>query len=322
METVQQGNLISIIIPIYNTEQYLSECIESILCQTYENLEIILIDDGSTDSSGKIADEYACKDSRIKVIHKKNEGVSEARNCGINCSSGEWIAFVDSDDTVPEYYFEYLVTLAIDNDAEIAMGISNSMDEYGNIAYSKSIECSVKVFNRQDAISHLIEADLFGCGINKLYRKHLFDEVRFNQQYRINEDYLVNYACFSKAERILYSNCRMYNYRVRKESESRRRFDERMLDGVAINKTVMDDAKRHGKKIYLLALSRYAGVLLSCYKGSVKYLPKPIHKELYKKMGKLLFPAMMCKYLSLREKLQLLAAVLVPSLFKVIILRI
>ena len=322
MDTVQRGNLISVIIPIYNTEQYLSECIESILCQTYKNLEIILINDGSTDSSGKIADVYACKDSRIKVIHKKNEGVSEARNCGINCSSGEWIAFVDSDDTVPEYYFEYLLTKAIKNNADIAMGISNSMDEYGNIACSKPVECSVEVFDRNDAIYHLIKADLFGCGINKLYRKHVFDGVRFNEQYRINEDYLVNYSCFSIAERILYSNRRMYNYRERKGSASRMQFDEKMLDGVAINQIVLNDAKRYGKEIYRLALSRYAGVLLSCYKGSVKHLPKPIHKELYKKMGKLLFPAIMCKYLSLREKLQLLAAVLVPSLFKVIILRI
>ena len=94
------SELISVIVPIYNVELYLKRCIDSILCQTYENLEIILIDDGSTDESGKICDEYQTMDKRIKVIHTKNRGAANARNCGINLAKGEYIGFVDSDDYI------------------------------------------------------------------------------------------------------------------------------------------------------------------------------------------------------------------------------
>ena len=101
-------DLISVIVPVYNVEKYLNKCIDSIINQTYKNLEIILVDDGSQDSSGKICDEYTKKDNRIKVIHKENGGVSSARNIGLNNATGEWIAFIDADDWVDE---EYLQTL-------------------------------------------------------------------------------------------------------------------------------------------------------------------------------------------------------------------
>ena len=93
-------DLISVIVPVYNVEKYLNKCLDSIISQTYTNLEIILIDDGSTDNCGKICDEYASKDKRIKVIHKENAGVSSARNYGIQCATGDWIMFVDSDDWI------------------------------------------------------------------------------------------------------------------------------------------------------------------------------------------------------------------------------
>ena len=113
-------DLISIIIPVYNVEQYLSRCIDSVINQTYKNLEIILIDDGSTDDSGEICDEYALKDNRIKVMHKQNGGVSSARNEGLDISKGNYIGFIDSDDFIEKDMYEFLYDLLTKNNCDIS----------------------------------------------------------------------------------------------------------------------------------------------------------------------------------------------------------
>lgn len=115
-----EEKLISIIVPVYNVEKYLKECIDSVISQTYKNLEIILVDDGSTDKSGEICDEYSKKDSRIKVIHKENGGLSDARNVALDIAKGEYIGFVDSDDYVEKDMFETLYKLAEEHNTEIS----------------------------------------------------------------------------------------------------------------------------------------------------------------------------------------------------------
>jgi glycosyltransferase involved in cell wall biosynthesis len=110
---------ISVIIPIYNVEKYLSVCLESVINQTYQNLEIILVDDGSTDACPKICDDYATKDNRIKLIHKKNGGLSDARNIGVKHATGDLISFVDSDDVLSLYFYEKLINILEENDADI-----------------------------------------------------------------------------------------------------------------------------------------------------------------------------------------------------------
>ena len=114
-------DLISVIIPIYNVEQYLKECLESVINQTYRNLEIILVDDGSKDKSGKICDEYKNKDERIKVVHKENGGLSDARNAGMKIATGKYIQFIDSDDFIDKDMIETLYNLIIENEADISM---------------------------------------------------------------------------------------------------------------------------------------------------------------------------------------------------------
>ncbi len=115
-----EDKLISIIIPVYNVERYLRECIDSIIAQTYKNLEIILVDDGSSDKSGEICDEYSKKDSRIKVIHKKNGGLSDARNVALDIAKGDYIGFIDSDDYIEKDMFQILYNLAEEYNAEIS----------------------------------------------------------------------------------------------------------------------------------------------------------------------------------------------------------
>ena len=114
------AELISVIVPVYKVEKFLARCLDSIISQTYENMEIILVDDGSPDSCGSICDEYAQRDARFRVLHKENGGLSDARNCGVEIASGAYIAFIDSDDYIAPNYVEYLYRLLVDNDADIS----------------------------------------------------------------------------------------------------------------------------------------------------------------------------------------------------------
>ena len=130
-------DLISVIIPVYNVEKYITKTIESVLIQTYTNFELILVDDGSQDNSGQICDIYSAKDQRVRVIHKKNGGVSSARNVGIDLSSGKYIAFIDGDDFVSEYYLETLHNMLVTNNVDMAVQVYYNM-------YTTGKEKSVK----------------------------------------------------------------------------------------------------------------------------------------------------------------------------------
>lgn len=310
-------DLISVIIPVYNTEKYLGDCIESLMSQTHQRLEILIIDDGSIDSSGIIADEYSKIDPRVKVEHIPNGGVSIARNKGIDLSTGEWIAFVDSDDTIASDYFETLLCIAVYNKADIAMGISNVMEEDGYIHRKTNDNVCVQRFDQKEAIMHLLKADLFGCGINKIYKKRIWNDIRFDSKINVNEDLLINYFCFCKAETVAYTNKHIYNYRNRLESTSRKGTNKYMLDSVKVNYIIQMDAKEksENKTIYEVAFARYVGVLVSSYRGAVD----PIKKELYQKIRYNLKEALLCKMISITKKLEILFLVLFPKLYKRII---
>ena len=148
------NELISIVVPVYNVEKYLGTCVESILKQTYSNIEVILVDDGSTDCSGKMCDHYMGQDERIKVIHKKNGGLSDARNKGIIQAEGEYITFIDSDDVVSSDYVEYLYNILEENDGDIA--ICNPVHCYPNEKIVFEQETFKRVYKAEDAIVEML----------------------------------------------------------------------------------------------------------------------------------------------------------------------
>ena len=312
-------NKISVIVPIYNTEKYLVDCLESLINQSYTNIEIILVDDGSNDKSGTIADEYSQIDDRITVLHIKNGGVSNARNVGIGNATGNWISFVDSDDTVVPEYFECLIDLAIRNDADIAMGISNTMSEDGTIHECPHIDVIETVFDKKEAIMHLIKSDLFCPGINKLYRKRLWEKVSFSTEYRINEDYLANYLCFRASTCFVYTNRKMYNYRVRMNSASRSGYNIKMVDSVYINDFIQKDCLNMDRSIYRAAFARYIGVLISQYKGAIKYLDTEIQEDLRKRVCECFINSIMSFEVRIIEKIEILIIILFPSVLKRIV---
>lgn len=255
--------VISVIVPIYNTDEYLGECLDSIVNQSYSHLEILLIDDGSTDNSGKTADAYASRDSRIKVFHKPNGGVSSARNLGIDHATGDYIAFVDSDDAICENYFESLISNAEKYNADICFCISQIM---GHPAEAHK-QVDDYLFSGDEGVSHLLRADLFGCALNKMYRTHLLANYRAPESIAINEDLLMNYFLFSRADRILFFNDTLYLYRHREGSASRSGFSKKQLDTIKVNQMIVQDIT--DSELKKLAQSRYFHVLSSGHKGTL-----------------------------------------------------
>lgn len=200
------SDLISIIVPVYKVEKYLRRCVQSIICQTYSNIEIILVDDGSPDRCGEICDEYASKDERIKVIHQKNKGVSAARNAGLDVAKGEYIAFVDSDDYVEKEYIDVLYNNIFDSDVVIA-GYER-LTENGSII-SKNTTDKVKNIQIPDGFSMLL-----GNGVvwGKLMRKNIIGNIRFDTSYCVGEDGLFLHTVYRKCRQIKLIPDILYNY--------------------------------------------------------------------------------------------------------------
>jgi glycosyltransferase involved in cell wall biosynthesis len=214
----EKMDLISIIIPIYNVEKYLKQCLDSVINQTYSNLEIILVNDGSTDSSGEICEQYKKSDKRIRVIHKKNGGLSSARNEGIRQSSGEWIGFIDSDDYVDLRMYEILWKLARKNEADIAMSYIRSFNSYKIEPCMDTDE--ITTFNGNE----LIETYVLGnhsCNIaisvcDRLYKRDLVRDVCFLHG-KLHEDVLYTMEVFCKCKKAVYINHAYYFYRTERE---------------------------------------------------------------------------------------------------------
>lgn len=209
--------LVSIIVPIYNVESYLRRCLDSIVNQTYTNLEIILVDDGSPDNCPQICDEYAAKDNRIVVIHRENGGLSDARNVGLDICKGEYISFVDSDDWVNERYIEALFNLTIKVDADIAIGEHEKI--YNEQIYSSRIVEKKQILFPLEAIEVLFQRKYlsFILSWGKLYKKHLFDNVKFPKG-RFHEDEFTSFILFYNANKIAYTSEILYYYYQRTDS--------------------------------------------------------------------------------------------------------
>lgn len=206
---------ISIIVPIYNVEMYLEECINSLIHQTYSNIEIILIDDGSSDSSGKICDKYKKIDNRIRVVHKENGGVSSARNAGIRLVNTKYISFVDPDDYVSEQFIEKLYNSLVDNSADIAVCNFFTIREK-NIIEDRKIKNNS--LNQEEALRLLVKDEIMSSYLwNKMFKKELFENLQFDIGYRY-EDIRIMHKIFLKAKKIVMIEDSLYYYRIRMDS--------------------------------------------------------------------------------------------------------
>ena len=219
--------IISIIVPIYNVGKYLPKCIESILNQTFKNFELILVNDGSTDNSGVVCDDYEKKDTRIKIIHKSNGGVSSARNAGLYVAKGEYIGFVDPDDYIDKNMYEKLYRLCIDNNSDIAICRFNR-EINGKIQNKESTEEIIEL-NNMEAMNELFKGNLYRFSLcNKLFSKKCFNDVLFPEG-RIHEDLSTTYKLFANSKKAVYINYCGYIYVRRENSILTSTYNEKRL---------------------------------------------------------------------------------------------
>ena len=212
--------LISVIVPVYKVEPYLRKCVDSILAQTYTNLEVILVDDGSPDNCGAICDEYAVKDARVKVIHKPNGGLSDARNAGMAVMQGKYVAFVDSDDWIEPQMYQRLYELLMEYDADMAFGgVADEVIENGAVRTVKTSDYGQSPF----AEDKLAAMRRYFCGSwaawDKLYRAELFEGITYPVG-EINEDEAIVLHLLDRCKRVCYTNEVFYHYMKRKNGES------------------------------------------------------------------------------------------------------
>ncbi|GHH98659.1 glycosyltransferase [Neobacillus kokaensis] len=267
------NQLISVIVPVFNVEKYLSKCIDSILNQTYKNLEIILVNDGSKDSCAEICENYAKLDDRIRVIHKENGGLSSARNAGLKIAKGEFIGFVDSDDWVDKDMYEILISKAIHTDADI-------------------VECKIRYIFKDHSEGHdtleLIECDNITAlnyflsnyrffkpvVVNKLYKRKIFNNLNFKEGY-IHEDGFFTYQALFSARKILYIGLTKYNYlQGRDGSIMTENFGENrlvILEAFKERTSFLED--KGYNSLAKKSFEEYLGTLLMFYINAKTYTP-------------------------------------------------
>lgn len=274
--------LVSVIIPAYNIEDYIGRCLDSVISQTYKNLEIIVVDDGSGDCTAKILDDYKEKDCRIKVIHKKNSGVSSARNKGLDIASGDYIGFVDGDDLVDVNLYETLVKL-IEEGADIAhcgyqMVFPNRVDYYYNTGKKK-------IQTTKEGLKDLLSGEMIEPALyNKLYRKELFNNIRLNENLKINEDLEINYKLFKKSKKSIYYDLPLYSYMIRKNSAtSSNTIIRKNEDSFNVLREIKNDSK-NDKEVYAIAYRRYIYLLMAICRMEInqkeyQYLKRNVLKQ-------------------------------------------
>ena len=208
--------LISVVVPIYNVENYLCRCVDSIISQTYSNIEIILVDDGSPDNCPKICDDYKKKDSRVVVVHKENGGLSDARNAGIKVMNGKYVTFIDSDDYVEKDYVEFLYNLIEKYNVKMSICSYKAIYDTGTIL-TQANDCEYTLTSSETLAKMLYHEDFNVSTWAKLYEASLFEKVEFPKG-KIFEDALTTYKLVDQCDRIAVSLVSKYNYMIRNNS--------------------------------------------------------------------------------------------------------
>lgn len=273
---------ISIIVPVYNTEKYLSRCIDSVINQTFTDFEVLLIDDGSTDNSGKICDEYAEKDSRIKVIHKENGGQAEARNLALDIAKGDYIAFVDSDDYISKYYLHILYDNIKKYDADISVCVCEKFTDIlptETTTQTHPETYSGKEFTTRCLLDKIPMKPWILC--DKLWHRDCFSEIRMPIG-RIYEDNAIVYKILYNAKKIVDCNNKLYFYFQRPESTVNQPFSIKHLDWLfVLNEMSIFFKELNDNTLYKKTIEMYISAIVNASHNVQKYVgDKSVVKKL------------------------------------------
>ena len=258
---------ISVIVPCYNIESYLPRCIESILAQTYKNLEIILISDGSTDGTDEIIREYAKKDSRIIPVFKQNSGVSDTRNRGLDMATGDYIGFVDGDDYIDPKMYETLLKNAIENNADIShCGYQMVFPSRVDYCYNTGEKV---IQDNKKGIRDIIVGDYVEPSpCIKIYRKNIVNNLRMPPDIKINEDVIFNFYAFVNSQKSVYEDLPFYHYILRKGSAATSKINQnKLFDPVIVRKEIFEySLKNLDNEIQSVAYSSYLNSIINLYR--------------------------------------------------------
>ncbi len=235
---------VSVVVPVFNGERYLRDCIESILIQTYRNIEIIIVNDGSTDSSGVIADDYAKKDGRIKTIHRANGGVSHARNSALDIATGIWVMFVDADDMIPDNSIETMLRTAIDLKVNCVCGMFQlfSNDDSDNLLRRVDDSNNIRVLDKKEAIGALLyQGGVANALFPKLYNRRAIGKNRFHKDISVAEDLLFNYMVLKNISKVALISNITYFYRKHPNSVINSSFSIKRMSGLRATGLILDD---------------------------------------------------------------------------------
>lgn len=315
---------VSIIIPVYNSENYLDKCISSILKQTLNGIEIILVDDGSTDKSEVICKKYKDSDNRVKFVRKKNGGVSSARNCGVSIAEGEFITFVDSDDYIESNMCEKLYTSAIENKCDV---IFSGMKSVNNKVISYIFTDETKVYSKEEACKlFFFDKEPFSpnyaCG--KLIKKTVCEKIKFREDIFLMEDALYCIELFLNCtSNIMFLNEYLYNY-VQRSGSASKHFNKKRITSYYALDELLNIARTMNKLYEMKFLKVYSKLILGILQDII-YFDFEGNKCEYLKISKALnkeyFKNMKCKSIGSKNKIHLTVLKISPMIYKWILKR-
>lgn len=297
---------ISVIVPVFNLEEELSRCIKSILSQTYKNIEVIIVDDGSKDNSKEVIEKLAAVDNRVIPVFKENGGVTTARLAGIEKADGEWIGFIDGDDEIEPYMYEMLINNAKKTNAQISHCGYQMVFPDARTNYFHNSGC-VEEYDNISAVKELLSGEKIEPGLcNKLYKSELIKKAlskRIDTSVKINEDLLMNYYLFSLSSKSVFEDRCPYHYIVRYSSASRQKLNKnKIYDPIKVKQIIVDDAI---SEIKPFAEKAYVSTCVYTYCGLTVEKDKIIRKE--KKNIRKLIKSQKNHFTNLPQKTKLLA---------------
>lgn len=317
---MENNNLISVIVPIYNVENYLEKCVYSIINQSYKNLEIILVNDGSTDNSGNIADYFAKIDNRVKVFHKENGGLSDARNYGVNKANGNYIGFVDSDDYINEKMYDHLYEIITAEDADVAecsfkLVYDNHIRDFNNEEY-------YLVLNQEEYLKEYFKMEkVYGAVCWKLISSKIAKNIEFPVG-KYYEDAYYHLDLIDNAEKYVISGKSYYYYRMRTGSITNKKFNEKHMDNIYALDKFKNYVEENNNNLYEYFLNKEMYAYLSVFNKIIEDNYYKENKFYYriKKYFKLNFLKLIKNnYINFNRKACVILINLSPRIYKIIL---
>jgi len=316
-------HLISIVIPVFNIQEYLSPCLDSVLNQTHKDIEVIVVDDGSTDQTPAIAETYARRDQRLRVIHKENGGVTSARLLGVSGATGEWVGFVDGDDYAEPEMFEHLLKNALTHGADIShcgyqMVFPDRTDYYYNTG-------RFMVQESREALRDLLRGSFEPGLCNKLFHRHLFHEMLskdlMDTSIRINEDLLMNYYLFRPAAKTVFEDFCPYHYLIRRGSAATSKVQAYKIQDIGKVRRILMQETAGDDELYAASLESYTRHLIRTATMKKRSYPEEMAACIdfsQKELNERIFEVRQNRHISQRLKIQASIAAAEPGLYRFI----